>query len=220
MPEVQIIGAAASNYVWAVRVACGEKGVPYRLNEVPPHSPDVTAIHPLGKIPVMRHGEVELAESRAIGLYLDRAFEGPVLMPRDLIEGAKAEQWVSIVNTSVDPILVRQYMVGYLFPGTPDNSPNRAMIEPVLPRVEKVFAMLERRLSESRNLAGASFTLADMTLTPILWYLAKPPESRAFMAASPHVAAYLQRHMERPSVSETIPTRLPGKLTETLAFVG
>jgi len=31
--------------------------VPYRHSETMPHTPDVDAIHPFGKIPVMRHGE-------------------------------------------------------------------------------------------------------------------------------------------------------------------
>jgi glutathione S-transferase len=44
-----------------------------------PHTPEVVAIHPFGKIPVMRHGDVTLAESRAICGYVDRAFDGPAL---------------------------------------------------------------------------------------------------------------------------------------------
>jgi glutathione S-transferase len=64
--ELQIIGAPQSNYVWVVRIACHEKGVPYTLVPVMPHTPDVDAIHPLGKIPALRHGNVRIAESRAI----------------------------------------------------------------------------------------------------------------------------------------------------------
>ena len=36
MPELQIIGAPQSNYVWVTRIACHEKGVPYTL--VPGHA--------------------------------------------------------------------------------------------------------------------------------------------------------------------------------------
>ena len=62
MPELQIIGAPQSNYVWVTRIACIEKGVPYTLVPVMPHSPEVDAIHPFGKIPVMRHGDITLCE--------------------------------------------------------------------------------------------------------------------------------------------------------------
>ncbi|MGG5888468.1 glutathione S-transferase family protein [Falsiroseomonas sp. HC035] len=85
---IEIIGFPQSNFVWAVRIACAEKGVPHSLVPRPPHHPEVTAIHPLGKVPVMRHGAVRLAESRAICLYLDHAFPRPALMPR----GAAAMQ--------------------------------------------------------------------------------------------------------------------------------
>src|SRR6185312_11665841 len=66
MPELQIIGAPQSNYVWVSRLACHEKGVTYTLVPVMPHTPEVDAVHPLGKIPALRHGNVTLAESRAI----------------------------------------------------------------------------------------------------------------------------------------------------------
>ena len=77
MSDLQIIGAPASNFVWATRIACAEKGVPYTFIPTLPHTPEVRAIHPFGKIPVARHGAVALCESRAICLYIDRAFPGP-----------------------------------------------------------------------------------------------------------------------------------------------
>ena len=66
MPGLQIIGAPQNNYVWVSRIACHEKGVPYTLIPVMPHTAEAEAIHPLGKIPALRHGDLTLAESRAI----------------------------------------------------------------------------------------------------------------------------------------------------------
>jgi len=83
MPELQIIGAPQSNYVWVTRIACYEKGVPYILVPVLPHTPEIDAVHPLGKIPALRHGDLSLAESRAICFYIDHAFDGPPLVSRD-----------------------------------------------------------------------------------------------------------------------------------------
>jgi glutathione S-transferase len=71
MAKIQIIGVPQSNYVWVVRMACEEKGVPYDLVPARPHSPEVDAIHPLGKIPAMRHGDIALCESKAIASYID-----------------------------------------------------------------------------------------------------------------------------------------------------
>jgi glutathione S-transferase len=69
--------------VWAVRIAATEKGVPYKFTPLRPNTPEVGAIHPFSKIPVMRHGDFELFESKAIATYIDRAFDGPPLIPAD-----------------------------------------------------------------------------------------------------------------------------------------
>ena len=42
--------------------------MPYALNPARPHSPDVDAVHPFGKIPAMRHGAVRYFRSPAIRL--------------------------------------------------------------------------------------------------------------------------------------------------------
>ena len=83
MSTLEIIGVPRSSYVRVVRMACEEKGVPYVLQEEIPHSPAVNAIHPFGKVPVMRYGGVELYESKAIVTYIDRTCPGPKLIPDD-----------------------------------------------------------------------------------------------------------------------------------------
>lgn len=210
MHDLHIIGGPASNYVWMVRIACAEKGVPYSLTSVMPHSPEVEAIHPVGKIPVMRHGDVTLGESRAICAYIDRVFDGPPLVPADPVEAARVEQWVSIVNTTIDPVWIRQYVgAGYIFPGTPDKSPNRAAIDAALPKMQQQFPVMDKAVA-SGHLVGDTFTLADMNLMPILYYMNKFPESSALLAACPKLKAYFERHTGRKSVQDSIPQSQPG----------
>ena len=95
MANLEIIGFPQSTFVRVARMVCAEKGVPYELRAVPPHSPDVTAIHPFGKIPAMRHDGLELCESKAIASYIDRTFGGPKLIPEDPRQAAEVEQWVA-----------------------------------------------------------------------------------------------------------------------------
>jgi len=211
MLELEIIGGAASNFVWACRIACGEKAVPYKLVQVMPHTPEVDAIHPFGKIPAMRHGDVALCESRAIIAYIDRAFPGPKLVPDDAAAAARIEQWVSIVCTTVDPLWVRRYIASYFFPGTPDGSPNRPVIDAALPLMEKQFPVIDRAVAQTGYLGGPAFSLADMYLTPILYYMGKFPESGALLRQSANLAAYLDRQLLRKSVAETVPQSLPGR---------
>jgi glutathione S-transferase len=211
MPELQIIGGPQSNYVRVTRIACAKKGVRYILIPVMPHTPEVDAIHPFGKIPVMRHGDVTLGESRAISFYIDHAFDGPPLAPRDPVEGAHTEEWISHVNTTIDPLLVRQYLAAYFFPRTQDGRPNRAIIDAALPKMEEHFAVLDRAVAKTGHLVGDAFTLADMNLLPILFYMDKAPESRAMLGRSKSLRAYFDRHQVRASVKDTVPPPFPGR---------
>jgi len=211
MANLQIIGAPQSNYVWVVRMACEEKGVPYDLAPARPHSPEVDAIHPLGKIPVVRHGDVELCESKAITTYVDKAFRGPKLIPDDPRGAAEVEKWVSLVNTAVDPCMVRTYLLNYVFPKGADGQPDRAAIDGVLPIMQKLVDMLDKAVAKSGHLAGNGFTLADINLMPILYYIQRFPEGRGMVEKAKNLAAYFARHSERPSFKATIPPPPPGR---------
>ncbi len=209
MPPIEIIGLPQSNFVWAARIAAAEKGVPHVNLPLPPGHPDVAALHPLGRIPVLRQGDLVLAESRAIMGFIDQGFDGPALMPRGARAAALAEQWVSVVLTTAEPALIRRYFFAHLFPGTPDGRPDRARVEAALPETERYLALLDGALAEG-FLGGAAFTLADAYLVPILHWLRGLPESGARIAAGQHLPAYLDRMMARPAVAATVPPPLPG----------
>ena len=216
MSELQIVGVPQSNYVWVARIACHEKGVSYTLVPVMPHTPEVDAVHPLGKIPALRHGDVTLAESRAICFYIDHAFNGPPLVSRDPVEGARTEQWISIVNTHFDVLVARPYVGAYFFPGTPDGSPNRPIIDGALPKLEAQFTMLDRAVAKTGHLVGSAFTLADANVLPMLFYLSHLPESGAMLRRHASLAAYYERHIVRPTVKEAVPPPFPGRSSWTI----
>jgi glutathione S-transferase len=213
MDKIQIVGAPQSNYVWVVRMACEEKGVPYEIVPVRPHTPDIDALHPLGKIPGMRHGDVALCESKAIATYIDRTFPGPKLIPEDARGAAEVEQWVSLVNTSIDPCLVRVYLLAYFFPKTADGKPDRAAIDGVLPAMQKQIGLLDQAVAKTGYLAANSFTLADINLLPILYYVQRMPEGGEMIKAAQHLAGYFARHTQRPSFKASTPPPPPGRKT-------
>src|SRR3954452_14408224 len=102
----EIIGSARSTYTHAIRMVCEEKGIDYVLTEKPLRAPEIRAIHPFGKMPVLRHGDFQLFESKAIDASLDRIFPAPYLFPSDLLLAALPEQWVSLTNTLMDLTLI------------------------------------------------------------------------------------------------------------------
>ncbi len=204
MQDVQVIGLPQSNFVWAVRIALAEKGVVHENIPAAPHSPEVTDVHPLGKIPVLRHGDVAFGESRAIIDYIDTMFDGPRLIPTDLKARIQSGVWTSIVTTSIEPLLVRQFLFAYMFPASGGGKPDRDAIDALLPKVEAALNTLESALA-SGEIGGGSFGRTDAYLVPILFYVRNTPEGAGMIAARPGLSAYLDRNFTRPSVQATLP---------------
>lgn len=209
MAEVEILGFPQSTYTRVARMVCEEKAIPYELKASPPHSADVTAIHPFGKIPVMRHGDFELCESKAIATYLDLTFPGPKLIPTEPRQAALTEQWVSLVNTRIDGTMVRTYLFAYIFPKTGDGKPDRKAIEAVTPALKDEIGLLDRAVAKGGYLAGDSFTFADINVLPILFYLRNFPEAGGAIGAAKALSSYYERMAARPSFQNTIPPPPP-----------
>ena len=210
MATVEILGFAPSTYTRAVRMACEEKGVPYELKPLPPHAPEVLAIHPFGKIPVLRHGDFTLCESKAVATYIDRAFDGPALFPTNPLDLALAEQWVSIVNTMMDHIF-RTYLFAYFFPKTEDGKPDRKTIDAVAPTLREHVAILDKAVAKTGNLAGERYSFPDINLMPILYYARMVPEGADAIGKASNLAAYYERHAARPAFKNTIPPPPPSR---------
>jgi glutathione S-transferase len=209
MSNVEIIGFAPSTYTRVARMVCEEKAIPYALKEFPPHAPEVTAIHPFGKIPVMRHDGFELCESKAIATYLDLAFPGPRLIPTEPRHAALTEQWVSLVNTRIDSTLIRTYLFAYIFPKTADGKPDRAAVDAVAPALAEEVGLIDRAVAKGGYLAGDGFTYADINVMPILFYIRNFPEGAAAIAAGKALSGYYDRLAKRPSFTKTTPPPPP-----------
>ncbi|MBU6299701.1 MAG: glutathione S-transferase family protein [Alphaproteobacteria bacterium] len=204
MSEIEIIGAPQSTFVRTLRMAMEEKGVSYKLTPARPHTPEVDAIHPFGKVPVMRHGDFTLCESKAIASYIDKAFPGPHLFPDDARLCGQIEQWISLINTAIQPSII-PYLRGYFFSQQPDGKPDHQMIEAALPNVQANIALLDRAVAKTGHLAGNGFTYADMLALPILDYLKVCPESRDAIGMAKYLSTYFAIQAQRPSFINTTP---------------
>src|SRR5258708_18519294 len=190
-------------------MVCEEKGIEYELTERPLGAPEILAIHPLGKMPVFRHGEVELFESKAIATYIDRSFPGPNVFPSDPRCAALTEQWVSLVNTVMDRTLIRTYLFAYIAPKTTDGKPDREAIDAVMPAVREQLKILDKAVARSGHLVDDLFTFADINLLPILYRIRQFPEGAEALAAATDLAAYYERHAAPPSFARTTPPSGP-----------
>ena len=54
MKKIELFGARQSTYLRVAWMTCEEKGAPYEILPGMPHSAEILAMHPFGRIPVMR----------------------------------------------------------------------------------------------------------------------------------------------------------------------
>lgn len=198
MAKLEIIGFPISTYVRAVRMACEEKGVPYALDPVPPHKKPVSDIHPYGKVPVMRHGKLELFESKAIATYIDRKFPGRALFPNDPVRAAEAEKWIAFTNLHVYPTMISNYVIAYMFPPAV-GEPDRSKIDAAVPDIQKQIKILDQAVEKTGYLAGRGLTFADLNLLPIINYVSQFPEGKAAFAKAKNLTAWFNKLTARKS---------------------
>lgn len=204
MSELEIIGVPFSNYVRAIRILCEEKGVAYKLTPSRPHTPEVDAIHPAGQIPVMRHGDVTLFETKALATYIDKAFAGPKFIPEDAVGAAKVEQWVSYGNAKVDHWIMRQFVVPQAF-FDKEKGPDMAKVNAALPEIEKCCKVLQEATAKAGYLAGNALTYADMHVLPMLVTMQSFPLGKEMAGKFGPLMAYVEKLTKRPSFVNTAP---------------
>jgi glutathione S-transferase len=154
-------------------MVCEEKGIEYTLTETAIFAPELFSVHPLGKMPALRHGDVRLFESKAIATYLDRVFVGPEMFPTAPIPASLTEQWVSFINTVVDRTFIRTYLYEYIAAQRDDRKPDRNMINSVLPDLHRQITILDTAVKTTGFLVADRFTFADINLMPIFHRLAQ-----------------------------------------------
>ncbi|MBL4838922.1 MAG: glutathione S-transferase family protein [Kordiimonadaceae bacterium] len=204
MSDLIIRSVPLSNFGQSVCMLAIEKGIPYVFEKTFPHSDEANEIHPFGKIPVMKHGDVTLCESNAIAHYIDSAFDGPKFFPKDPVLAAKVEEWISLHVCTFDQTMIRKYVLSYLFPKTENGEPDRARIDGALGDMEKQLAFIDSCLTGD-YFVGDTLTYADLAMYPTLKGLVGFPESKAMIKNSPNVSRFISNMASRESAQKTKP---------------
>ena len=204
MPKPEIIGSMRSSYTRAVCMLCEEKNIEYVLRVCLLGAPELFAIHPFGQMPVLRHGDFQLYESKAIATYLDRSFPGPALFPLEPRLAALAEQWISLVNSRVYGT-VRTYLLACIQPKSPDGTPEVTTIEAARSQLRQQFVVLNEAVARTGHLVGDSISFADLNLLTILHNVRLLPGGAPLLADAACLARYYERHADRPSYRNTMP---------------
>ncbi len=208
MSDLAIFGLPLSSYTWSVRLTCAEKGIAFEMVESFPHSRQQKALHPFGKVPVLRHGNFHLFETSAIMRYLDDTFPEPPLQPDEPQQRAIMEQWISAINDAYYGAMMRRLALQRLAPRIADRPADEAVIESALPDVAFQLDLLDKVFAEADYLAGDRVSLADLLLLPIIATLAATPEGDGFLNNRPRLRRWQKAMAARPSFVATMPSFL------------
>jgi glutathione S-transferase len=186
-------------------MALAEKGLAYTFQVCAPHSPELLAVHPFGRIPALRDGDLDLFETSAIVRYLDESFGEPTLIPGTIIGRTRCEQWVSAVNAYLYDAMIRRYVLQFVFPRGDGGQPDRGVIAGALKDMPPQIAALDRAYGAADYLAGAALSMADLFIAPILAYVEQMPDGKSLLAEAPNVRRAQAAIRTRPSFLATEP---------------
>ncbi|MBY0400798.1 glutathione S-transferase family protein [Myxococcota bacterium] len=203
-----VYGVKFSPFVLKVLVALEEKGLAYSIE------PPAPALHPLGKMPVLRDGDAVVQDSSVICGYLERKFPSPPLYPEDPVDLARAlfleeygdagmaEGWGEVVFERI----VKPQMLGQ-----PTDEARLAVLQQAVrerwagsPRsagghpIPAIFDHLESQIPENRDTLLPQFGIADVAVGAHFgWLEAGGLEIDA--KRWPRVARYAAAIRRRPS---------------------
>ncbi|MGF1462382.1 MAG: glutathione S-transferase family protein [Maricaulaceae bacterium] len=205
MADVTVYGLPISNFVWAVRMALEEKGVAYDHEPTPPGDEVAKGLHPYGKIPALKHGDVVVFETEAIARYVDKVFDGPKLFPEDPVIAAQCDGWISAFNTGLEPVCIRRYGLAYLFPKGEDGKPDRAVIDAAVAEMPRFIDAADAALEDTGWFAGDDMSFADILMTPTLYYMQRFPESADMIGMKKNLVPFLEKMAKRESFVKSAP---------------
>jgi glutathione S-transferase len=150
---------ALSGHCHRVELFLSMLGLPAKMIDVDlrkgeQRQPAFLALNGLGQVPVMQDGDVVLADSNAILVYLATKYGDESWLPRSPEEAARVQRFLSIAagELAKGPATAR---VIKLFGAPLDLAAAQAV-------TSRLFGMLEQHLSQSPFLAGEQRTIADL----------------------------------------------------------
>ena len=147
---------------------------------------------PFGQVPALEDDGFELYESRAMCRYINEKAGGK-LVPSDLHSRARMEQWISIETSNFTPHAMK-FIYHHIFQRAQD----QAVLDAAGAGLDKALAVMDARLADNAYLAGADFSIADISFMPYVDYL-MPTPARERIHAHANVSAWWTRVSERPS---------------------
>lgn len=207
-----------------------ELGLPYevrryardRKTQLAP--PELRAIHPLGKAPVLTDGPLVLAESGAIIEYLIDTYDtaGRLRPPPGTDDRRRYTYWLHFAEGSVMPQLllklvfdkVRKAPLPFFVKPVVRGIADKVTSGFVMPNVERQLAFMEGELAARDWFAGAGFSGADIQMS----FPLEAAQARAGLDARyPKLSAWLKRIHARPAYQRALEAGGPYEIVKAAA---
>lgn len=198
-----------SSYCWKVLIGLYELGAPFEPRMVnlgdPAEQDAFAALWPTSKIPLLEDvaaGRV-VPETSIMLEHLDARSAGPTrLLPADGDARLDARLWDRLFDNYV--MTPMQKIVGDRL--RPEEGRDPRGVEEARSLLAMAYRMIDERMAGREWPAGEAFGLADCAAAPALFYagIVEP-----FPQARPHLSAYFERLLGRPSVARAIDEARP-----------
>ncbi|PAU86601.1 glutathione S-transferase [Pseudomonas sp. WN033] len=213
-----LYGAILSPFVRKVRIVLAEHSIAHEHVPVPPfQQPDwYRDISPLGRIPAIRDGELNLADSAVIAQYLEDTYGQTSLYGNDPQQAAQVRWLEKYADYELAPwatfAVFRNRIVKPVVGQHCDETQVREALDERLP---PLFDYLEGLLNGRRYFVGERLTLADIAVTCQLINLAHAGELIDELRW-PNLSSLLSQVSARSTVSALLPAehQLVGKMKE------
>jgi glutathione S-transferase len=199
-----------------------ELGVPYEVKRYERDAttmlapPELRAVHPLGKSPVITDGDQAVAESGAIVEYvLDRYGNGRLRPVQGSAEQLRYTYWLHFAEGSAMPPLVLKLIFDRIANGPmpffakpiAKAIADKVLTSFVLPNIKSQLDFMEAELGKSVWFAGDEFSVADIQLSFPLEAAAQ--RGGLDKASYPRLAAMLELMHARPAYQRALATGGP-----------
>ena len=209
MADITLYGPNWSAYTRTARLTLEEKKIAYELKEVDFSSgampPEHFNRHPFGKVPVLAHGSFMIYETSPICRYVEEAFDGPVLQPRDAQQLGRMVQIISVLDTYLSVEIRMGYVNELFFKPMTGLLPDEDRVTIARQRILKGFSVLGDLIENGSYFTGQNITLADLHAAPLFDYLDKTPGGDKLIDSEPGLRTWWILIKNRPSMVSTEP---------------
>ena len=215
---IEVYWGSGSPFAWRVLLALERKRLPYlshllQFSKQEHKSPQMLALNPRGRVPVLKDGDYVCFESLAILYYLDQKYPSPPIFGRTPEEAGTIMRVICEYTAYIEPHVTRIARAVFLEQQQAQLGADE--VTAAMHAVASEARTIEGRLSKSDWVVGDAYSAVDMVIFPGIQLLKRALEkpqaaalSSRFMPVEvnyPALGRWLARVAAQPGYERTYP---------------